>query len=154
MEIEELKQKALQAGKYYCKGFGDALDGVNVGVEGHLRCPEKGYDKIAVRTFQKIENFYSFIPFSSLQNELFYPLFVVADMLPIYKEKMNKTLVTQDDKLLEDMANYSGSIKDVGDVYRKNVRELLKEITTRPEGKNFCIHLTDLEGKDWELSAI
>jgi len=156
MELEKLKQRAERIGRYYCKGFGDCLGGVNGGLEAYLKHPEElKHRDNGYRWLGKIFDFYSKIPFDELKNdEVFFPLFVVKRMLDVYKGKIDQVIETKNDKLFKDVANYSDSITEVGNLYRYSFRDALRDVREASGNDDFKVRVVDLEGEIWDLTHI
>ena len=151
----ELRQKAKEMARYYCKGLGNTLVTIAGFGADVLKNPENVPVDELYLYFDKIMRFYDNIPFDALQdNEAYAPLFVVRELLPFFKEAMDVVYLQKNERGLKNLTHYDRVIREVGDVYRRNLRALLIEIKKFPEAQDFEVELIDLEGNIWQVPYI
>ncbi len=143
--LEEMQEKAQQIARYYYKGFGATMDGILSNAEAFLKTPERtDYSEKAYKWAKEIEDFYSKIPFGSLQGkEEFYPLFIVKMLLPQLKEGMDKVFKEQDEGSLRRLEIGIQTVVTVGGLYWNSLIEVLKDIREFPDGRNFGLAIKD-----------
>lgn len=152
------KARAEELGRYYCKGFGNSLDGINTFAEAylHLRDPEVQQRQVgfAHKEFSRTDGFYDKIPFDTLQGEVFAPLFVVRRMLPVYRGIFNQIVATRSEPQFKRLTDYSVAIVEVGRLYESSFAEALVLARSFPEGKDFVVNVTALDGVVWPISHL
>lgn len=144
-KVLELQEKANEMAKYYYMGFGDNLAIIANNASHYLKNP-KGKDEISYNLLQGIENWYSKIPFDSLDAKEYHMLFTVREMLPILRNAMDDVFKNKKDKFsLIRLERLTGSISDIGRLYKTKLLKLLKEIRSFPEAKDFTVEVYHYE---------
>lgn len=151
-KVLELEQRALEIGKYYYKGFGNSIQGIFADAANFVDEPEHTeLPRQAYQTLQQIEDFYRRIPFETLHGkEEFYPLFVVARLLPNFRERMDSVFKEKDEASLRKLQTACGVVVEVGKLYSDSFVHILQEIRFHPEAKDFRIAVKDqLKDMTW-----
>jgi len=127
--VMEMQEKALKIAKYYMKGFGNTFfEIVNWSYHYKIRPERKECVEEAYACLKEVESFYEKIPFEELQNEReFCPLFCVRQMLPRFREKMEKRFQECNDTTYKDFGDEAVAIIRVASAYDNTLRKLLKK---------------------------
>ena len=160
----ELQERANEMAKYYCKGFGDAFNSILGNASRYVRMPnhEKREDwkKEAYSEFDNVNGFYRGI-IQNFPNMLkredkkeFYSLIVVSEWLPIFKEGMDRFFESGNDSAMRNLTSIRTVIIKFGEFYAGRLNQILDEIHSFPEGKNFNVKLKTIDGKVWETGVI
>ena len=149
-ELVGLRQKAIEMARYYYKGMEAVLQEVIANAELYLEDPqqselmEKSYEWI-----NKIEDFYSKIPFKHLKGKQdFYPLFVIQRLLPKFRGTMDAVFKGKDKGQFRELVRNSQTIIDVGSLYWETLIQTCQEIRKFPEANNFRVAIPD-RNKDY-----
>jgi len=143
VSLNELMRKADEMAKYYLWGFGGTIRviagrGVDI-LEGLVSVP---VDEIYSR-FDKIKKFYGKLKADNLHDKEFCPLVVVKDLLPHFEKSMGEVYKERRKECNNDLIFYGNAIMAVGNIYRKNLRRVLEDIHSFPEGKDFKINIVN-----------
>lgn len=151
--VEEMKARAEEMARYYCKGFVTALHLVVQDTEHYLDKLNPKYREKAQEGFIRVVGFYDGIPFEELPaDEDFSPLLVVRELLPRFKESLDWTLHGENEEInLRAMSDLAIAIKFVGQVYDLRLEKLVREIRKDPGQKGFTIEFSDLYGNRFDF---
>jgi len=145
VQVNRMKETVREMAGYYYKGFGALVSGILangelfLGEQERNDLLEKSYD-----WFSRVENFYSKIPFGLLQGrEEFYPLFVVRDLLPKFRDSMDEIFKEKRKDVLRNFERIAQTIVDIGTLYRNKLEQLLEKIRLFPEEKDFKVAIPD-----------
>jgi hypothetical protein len=151
--LEQMKQEAVELGRYYYKGFGNTFNGIVANAGLYLEEPDR--IELSARSHKwldKIDTHYRMIPFSELHGrENFYPLFIVHRLLPKFRTTMDKVFEAQDNENLRNLVTDAGSIVNVGRLYWDSFHGLLHEIRSHPESQDFRVRIVDDLNRVWHF---
>src|SRR3989338_1892973 len=144
-ELAVLQERAIEMARYYYKGFGTSIFGIISDGKVYLEhMAQIGLSTRAYARLQKIEGFYTTIPFDKLHGrEEFYPLFVVKKLFPRLKTAMYGVFKDGNADAFGDLGLEGDTIISVGELYSESLRKLLREIRVFPEAKDFRIAIPD-----------
>ncbi|MBW3022724.1 hypothetical protein KY308_01310 [Candidatus Woesearchaeota archaeon] len=146
--IEAMKEKALEMGKYYFKGFGYLMDEMLQHLDYYAKYPDrKDKLKMGLENYEKIINSYAKIPFNKLKGKEFEPLFAVRDLLPNFKKQIDKVIKEKNQRDVEILYDKAKEIIKLGYIYRRSFEKLLEDI--RNKAKDFKVKMVDYEGVVW-----
>src|SRR3989338_2764248 len=135
LQLAKLQRDAIQRAEYYYKGFGTTLGGILdnallYSINGKKELMEKAY-----QWFKEMEDFYSKIPDTLMDNEAFFPLFETKKLLPKFQEFMDKLFKEKQKEALQELKNIADSLRDNSMPYSIAFIQLLQQIRLFPEAK-------------------
>ena len=145
----ELKTKAEKMARYGNLGLADSLQLIILAADRYSREDTQGKQLFGkklkedvYRNFQNIRDFYAEIPFDNLQEIEFYPLFVIMKLLPELNKSLNNVF---EGKIGygHDVGNIATALAQVQGLYLRNLMQLIGQIRSLPEGKNFQLEIKD-----------
>lgn len=154
-ELLELQERAREMARYYYKGIATTLNGLIGDFENHSRYPGiKSMQQLRTESdgrLDEISVYYRRIPLMNLKKKegsyVYSPLFVVDRLLIKLREAANRYYETSNQNNLQSIFSLTNAIIENGRVYRDALNEVLREIHTFPEGKDFTITLIDMDGR-------
>ena len=148
-QAKQLEDRINLMKKYYCKGFGDFIQGIFTNAENYVNYEderEKAKDKM-LNLLNFIEKFYENIPFKELNSDSdFAPLFVVKDLLNNLKGDIKEILKEPIERNIKKIESTGNTIVDVGRIYNNNLRKRIKELKEFPGYEDFHIILINYKG--------
>ena len=142
VQVNRMKETAMEMAKYYFKGFGAALSGILGNASFYIEAPEKNAAKLAeaYNILTAVEEFYKEIKFQELQGrEEYYPIFVVRSMLPKFRESLDRVRDLKSKDALTEFEHWAKALAFVGSIYGETFDSLLDKIRAQPGNAEYTV---------------